>query len=184
MEIKEKMIILGVDQGIANLGYSLILFNTIKEEIEEVLETGILKTTNMRAVGDRVLTLKNNLQEIIKKYKIDLICTEKLFGGKIRTVEMITGMLYVLSGELKTPILIIAPNSVKKIVTGDGRADKIKVQKHLREKYLKDIKFKADHQSDSFAIAIATILRIKENKKFLKEYLEQLHKIKRGLRNE
>lgn len=183
--MKKVITILGVDQGIANLGYSLFIFDSDTKKIKEVIKSGVLTTKPTTSEGERAKYLMDKLIDVGNGYEVDLVCCEKLFGGKVRIAEMITGVLYVVAGALKCPIMTIQPNSVKKEITTDHRADKNKVIKCIVDFMDKPKVFKNDHEADSLAIGTAMALKIysdskkETDKKYKKLYEEQLNKIKK-----
>lgn len=154
------MIILGIDQGLANIGYAII--NTEPELTH--LEHGIIKTTPDPVFGRRLLLIKSKLMEVIDKYNPDLICTESLFCNKAQSsgrnksaaivqTNMATAVIFMLGAEKNIPIRQFVPISVKKQVTGSGKATKEEVEDAIKQ-HFKDIIIKKDHESDAIAIAL------------------------------
>lgn len=154
------MIILGIDQGLANIGYAIIS----TEPNLELLEHGIIKTKPDPVFGRRLLLIESKLLEVIEKYKPDLICTEALFCNKAQSsgrnksaaivqTNMATAVIFMLGAEKNIPIRQFVPISVKKQVTGSGKATKEEVEDAIKQ-HFKDVIIKKDHESDAIAIAL------------------------------
>ena len=104
---------LGIDQGYANLGYSVIKYN-IHRNSYKVIMFGTIKTNSKDNLEKRLYQIYLKLAEILDKYPIDLIGCEQLFsngargadGGKRRDksvaivrTNMSTGVIYLLSAQ-------------------------------------------------------------------------------------
>lgn len=184
----DKIVSLGVDQGYANLGYSVVEYDIITEEIY-VKKFGTITTSSKEELNKRFLKIYNLIKEVIlETSEISLIGCEKLFHNKpmnikdksnpfatrnksasIMKANMVTGILFLISAQTNHYIKEFAPTSVKKYITGNGRAKKDELETALKEIIDKQgIKIKTDHESDSIGIAITVIKDYLSN--LLKEY--------------
>ena len=93
--------------------------------------------------------------------------------GHLADLGELNGLFKKYLSDRGKPMDVIAPASVKKIITGNGRAKKKEVAEAL-PKFLvdKDIKFKNTDESDSVAIGIAyaiSMMRIEDEQNKNKE---------------
>ena len=148
------MIILGIDPGTARMGYGVIKKDGGKTLF---LAAGILK---IKKADNRhiFLQIKIGLEEIIKKWKPEIMAIEKVYFSKnqktVMSVAEARGVAILTGLEDDLEIKEYSPNEVKSGLTGYGHADKKGVAKMvnlaLGTPNLKII----DDASDALAIAI------------------------------
>jgi len=149
------MIILGIDPGVARLGYGVL-----ETRHDRILASchGCLETDKATPHGDRLLEVRDRLRELIAKYKPELVAVEKLFfETNARTAIVVgeaRGVVMLTAAEAKLPVVEMTPLQVKQTVTGSGSADKKQVQKMIQVLLnLKEVP-KPDDAADALAIAI------------------------------
>lgn len=148
------MIVLGIDPGSRRIGYGLIEKNG---SALKFLDAGILKIKNpngWKALPD----VKNGLEEIIRKYRPEVLAVEKLFFAKNRKtaidVAHARGVIILAALENNLAVKEYAPNEIKAGIAGYGMADKKAILKMVRL-FLKQPDLKIiDDASDALAIAI------------------------------
>jgi len=158
MQIKKEKIILGIDPGIADTGYGVI---RVEGNRLVCLEYGSIRTPAKTDLSSRLLTLHNELAEIIKKHKPELAAVEQLFFCKNVKTAMIVGqargVMLLTCEQLNLPIVEFTPVQVKQGVSSYGQADKKQVQKMVKVLLnLKEIP-KPDDAADALAVAICAI---------------------------
>ena len=175
------MYILGIDQGIANLGYSI--FND-----EELITYGCINTSSNDILAHRFYSLYLQIKDIILKYNPEIICCEKLFytspkmgnrnkSASIIYTNMITGVLACLAGEFEIELRMFVPSKVKKAVCDNGKATKDDVINKIVSTYgIDSKKTKYEHVCDSIAIAHTCFIDNKENGSIRKEFEEYRNK--------
>ncbi len=155
------MIILGIDPGTATTGYGLIEINNKKLS---VVNYGLIETDKNHNTGRRLKNIHTEMRSIIKKYTPDVVAIEKIFfATNAKTaigVGQAQGVMLLCAQQQNTDIYEYAPGTIKKAITGDGKADKKLIQKHIR-KYLgggvrSKIRQKThfDNSADALAVAI------------------------------
>jgi crossover junction endodeoxyribonuclease RuvC len=156
------MKILGIDPGIGRTGYALLEQTGNDISLKHV---GCISTT----IGDpeykRLLEIKQDLSELIKKFKPDAVCVESLFfAANVKTamsVSQARGVILVTAADHKLKIIEVTPLQVKIAATGYGKADKGQVQRMMMTLLkLKKIP-KPDDAADAVAIGWAGLSRIK-----------------------
>lgn len=160
------MIILGIDPGIAIMGYGLVEFSNNKVK---VLENGVVTTSASSPTPARLKILYDNLDEIIKEYQPDEFAIEELFFNQnvktAITVGHARGIQILCAESNSLPIYEYTPLQIKQAITGFGRASKTQMQKTVTTLLnLKEIP-KPDDAADALAVALCHALsqRFKEN---------------------
>lgn len=150
------MIVLGIDPGIAIVGYGIVEYTGNKFK---VLDYGVIRTKPDLSYPERLELIFNALNKIISSYDIDDIAVEELFFSKnVKTainVAHARGVI-ILSAQLnKKPVYEYTPLQVKQGVSGYGQSDKRQIQEMVKILLnLKDVP-KPDDAADALAIAIS-----------------------------
>ncbi|MBN2879735.1 MAG: crossover junction endodeoxyribonuclease RuvC [Clostridia bacterium] len=163
------MIILGIDPGLATIGYGVI--NKENQNIS-LVDYGIISTAAGMPLPKRLSVIYRDMQEIINTHKPQSIAYEELFFyrnvttaidvGHARGVCVIAGDNYVGSENLYE----YTPMQVKQAVCGYGHADKVQVQQMVKILLnLKNIP-KPDDAADALAIAICHAQSIRLGEEF------------------
>ena len=122
------MRILGLDPGIAIVGYSLI---DVKDDTYTLVASGSIQTAKNKNDGQRLLEITNDLEEIIKLYKPDAAGVEKLFFFKnqktVIPVAQARGVIIMTLAKFNIPLGEYTPLEVKQTITGFGMAKKNEV---------------------------------------------------------
>lgn len=150
------MKILGIDPGLAIVGYAMIEQDE-KREIK-LLTSGSIQTDKKQEDSKRLLEIYNDLSEIVEKYKPDCASVEQLFFFKnqktIIPVAEARGVILTVLEKYNIPIYGYTPMEVKQVLTGYGRADKKEVEQMVRLNLCADCLPKLDDTVDAIAIAI------------------------------
>ncbi len=149
------MIILGIDPGIAIVGYGVIEY---KGNNFRVIDYGAITTPAHTDLTTRLEMVYKGVDTIIKSYDIDEVGIEELFFNKnvktAITVAQARGVTLLACAHNNVPIYEYTPPQIKQGVCGYGRADKVRVQKSVTS-FLKLKKVpKPDDVADALAIAI------------------------------
>ena len=155
------MLILGIDPGTATTGFGLL---KVDGKGYDAVEFGLIETDKNGSPSKRLETIYKELLNILKKYKPDVMAIEKLFfatnAKTAMRVGQAQGVMLLSASMVNTEVVEYAPGTIKKVVTGDGRADKKVVQKKLRtllgakvrSKVMKKTHF--DNSADALAVAL------------------------------
>lgn len=160
------MRILGIDPGIAIMGYGIVDFNNNKAK---VIENGVVTTSPSTRTPERLKILYDNLNDIIREFQPDEFAIEELFFNQnvktAITVGHARGVQILCAADNKLPIYEYTPLQIKQAITGYGRATKPQMQKMVTTLLnLKEIP-KPDDAADALAIALCHALsqRFKES---------------------
>lgn len=179
------MIILGIDPGTATTGYGLIRVpdDILNREFEyqiELIDYGFISTPKDVLMEKRLVMLHHEIEDLVEKYKPDMISIEMLFfGANTKTaisVGQARGVVMLSAGMRSIPIHEYTGLQVKLMVAGSGRADKKQVHEGVRnflgkggQKSMELFKPMAgsgrkksfnDDAADAVAIAICHVLKI------------------------
>ena len=149
------MIILGIDPGIAIVGWGVIEF---QQNRFRPLAYGSIQTPAGMETPERLLDIHRELSDIIKKYKPEQMAVEELFWNTNQTtgirVSEARGVILMTGQLLGVEMFEYTPLQVKQAVVGYGRADKNQVISMVtRILNLKEPP-KPDDTADALAIAI------------------------------
>ncbi len=160
------MIILGIDPGLAIVGYSVIEY---KGSQFKPLEYGAITTDSKMLFPDRVKIIYKELLDIIDEFKPDDLAIEELFFNKnVKTVIKVAqarGIEILAAANRGLEIYEYTPLQIKQATVGYGRAEKHQVQEMVKLLLnLKEIP-KPDDVADALAVAIchASSIKFKEN---------------------
>ena len=149
------MKIMGIDPGMAIVGYGLIEIN--KEEIK-LLTSGSIQTDKKLSDSKRLLEIQEDLSTIVKKYKPDCASVEELFFFKnqktVIPVAEARGVILTVLEKYNIPTFSYTPMEVKQVLTGYGRAEKKEVEQMVKISLGTDTLPKLDDTVDAIAIAI------------------------------
>ncbi len=149
------MKILGIDPGMAIVGYSVIEYNG---EAPVLLYSGSIQTDKNKKESARLLEIFEDMNTIVEEYKPDVAAIEKLFFFRNQTTVMpvahARGVILTVLEKFKVPIFEYTPMEVKQVLTGYGRADKKEVEQMVKISLGVEKLPKLDDTIDSIAIAI------------------------------
>lgn len=150
------MKILGIDPGMAIVGYSIVDYDGKNIELEH---SGSIQTPKGERESARLLEIFNDMTSIVEKYKPDVCAIEKLFFFRNQTTVMpvahARGVILTVLEKFGIPIYEYTPMEVKQILTGYGRASKKEVEQMVRIALESEKLPKLDDTVDSIAIAIS-----------------------------
>ncbi len=149
------MRILGIDPGTSLIGYGIIDFDG---KNWKAVDFGNLKTgVNIQNI-DRVKTVYDFFNKLIKKTKPDKISIESLFFFKnaktVIKVSEIRGILMLAAVKNGVEVAEFTPLQVKQAVSGYVRAEKNQVQRMVKMILGLETIPKPDDIADALALAI------------------------------
>lgn len=150
------MRILGIDPGTATTGFGVIDVTAGKLSC---VDAGVITTPSTTPMPERLVTIHDELGELIDEFKPELVGVELLyFATNVTTaitVGQARGVVLLAAAEHKLPVVEFTPLQVKQAVTGYGKAAKPQIQEMVKTLLgLKTIP-EPDDAADALAIAIA-----------------------------
>jgi len=148
------MRILGLDPGIATVGYGVI---DVGSHGVEAGDYGVIRTPARTEPALRLLAIHEDLKSLFTSFRPDLVAVEKLFFyrmGNTISVAQARGVVLLACAQHRLPYVEFSPPQVKLTLTGDGRADKRQVQQAVRDElHLAELP-RPDDAADALAIAL------------------------------
>ena len=151
------MKILGIDPGMAIVGYGLIHFDGNLDNIK-LLASGSIQTDKTLSDSKRLCDIYNDLSKIVEIYTPDCASIENLFFFKnqktIIPVAEARGVILTVLEQYNIPTFGYTPMEVKQVLTGYGRASKKEVEQMVKISLNTDKIPTLDDTVDAIAIAI------------------------------
>ena len=157
------MIVLGIDPGVATIGFGVIRAERQKNTL---IQYGVITTPPGIPLSNRLLQISSDMEELIRTFHPDEMAVEELFFTKNITTGIAVahgrGVILLAAEKLGVPIFEYTPMpifeytpmQVKQAVVGYGGADKRQVmlmtQRLLGMKQIP----RPDDAADALAIAI------------------------------
>jgi len=151
------MKILSIDPGYERLGIA-ILEKEKKGAKEEYIFSETFKTSSKLDFKERLFLLGRRIEEIIEKYKPEILSIEKLFfntNQKTATnVAETRGAIIYLAMKNNLKVYEYTPLEIKMAMTGNGRADKKQVIFMVNQLIKLDKEIKYDDEYDAIAVGL------------------------------
>lgn len=149
------MRILGIDPGTGIVGFGVI---DVVGQTKTMVDAGVIRTPAHQADELRLVTIYDELTEIIETNKPEVMVVEKLFfTNNITTgmsVSQARGVILLAGEQAKLKLIEYTPLQIKQSLTGDGKASKQQVQQMVKT----ILKLKQVPQPDDCADALAAAL--------------------------
>ncbi len=148
------MKILGIDPGLARVGYGLI---EITYGEKKMLDCGIIRTDSNQKEGDRMVEIAKDLRQLIRQWEPTLAVVEKFFFYRSSTtisVVQARGVVMMTLARFKIPVLEFPPMQIKLAVAGSGRASKNDVLTAVMRELNLENPPRPDDAADALAIAL------------------------------
>ncbi len=151
------MRILGIDPGLAIVGWSIVDYDT--DGKPHATEYGAIFTEKGLTVSQRLMEIYVDMKELIKEYKPDVCGIETLlFYNNAKTAIVVgeaRGVVLLALEEGNIPVHEFTPLQVKSSISGYGKANKKQVQENVKLICELDEIPKPDDVADAIAVAIA-----------------------------
>jgi crossover junction endodeoxyribonuclease RuvC len=150
------MRILGIDPGTGILGFGVI--DIALNGNPTLVDAGVIRTPVHEDDAVRLLTIYDELTDIITTNKPQVMSVEKLFFARnvttAMTVAQARGVVLLTAMQAGLKIYEYTPMQIKQAITGYGSADKKQMQEMVRI----ILKLKTVPQPDDAADALATAI--------------------------
>ena len=147
--------ILGVDPGIATVGFGVIRADGNKQEL---VQCGAITTPAGLPLSERLQSIYHDMLELIDTFAPDAISIEELFFNTNLTTGISVahgrGVILLAGQEKGIPMFEYTPLQVKQAIAGYGRAEKKQMMEMVRRLLNMKETPKPDDAADALAIAI------------------------------
>ncbi len=149
------MRILGIDPGLATIGYALVDKET---NHFNVLEYGVIKTSPDKDNIERLEIIHKNIQELIEEFEPEQMAVEELFFNKNAKTAILVGqargVILLAGSQAGIKVAEYTPLQIKQAVVGYGRADKMQVQQMVKSLLNLSELPRPDDAADALAVSI------------------------------
>jgi len=169
------VIILGIDPGTATTGFGCIEVTDVTAMTGKglkVIEWGLIETNKELLKEERLEIIFEKTLKLIEKFKPDVFVFEKIFfatnAKTVIAVGQAQGVMLLAARKLNIYVAEYAPGTIKKMITGNGRANKKEVQIHVKKILGKKVKSEKrkkthfDNAADALAIAMTHAMKLHE----------------------
>jgi crossover junction endodeoxyribonuclease RuvC len=149
------MRILGLDPGIATLGFGVI--DVSQGNLPELLDVGIIQTPKKTPMGDRLKIIYEDMHAVLTQWQPQKVGMEKLFFyrmGNLISVAQARGVILLTLSQQHIIPEEFSPPQIKQALTGYGNADKSDVRAAVMRELNLSAPVKPDDASDALAIAL------------------------------
>ncbi|MCK9574859.1 MAG: crossover junction endodeoxyribonuclease RuvC [Clostridia bacterium] len=150
------MIILGIDPGLAIVGFGII-----EKKLNGnicVIDYGVINTPKEENTAVRIAMVYDGITELIEKYKPDVIALEELFYNSnqktVISVAEARGAILLAGIKNCGNMYEYTPLQIKQALTGQGRAEKQQVQYMVKLILNLTSIPRPDDAADALAVAI------------------------------
>lgn len=149
------MIILGIDPGLAIVGYGVI---ETQKSASRAIDCGVINTPKEDSVPIRLTKIYDGMISLIEKYKPDCIAIEELFfNTNITTginVAQARGVILLACTQKNLKMYEYTPLQIKQALTGYGKAEKKQIQFMVTRLLNLKATPKPDDAADGLAVAL------------------------------
>ena len=151
------MRILGLDPGLARVGYGVLEVDEQRRNQPEMVDCGIISTDAGRGEGERMVEIARDLRQLLRLHRPDLAAVEKFFfyrSSNTIAVVQARGVLIMTLTRFGLPIVEFPPMQIKQALTGHGHADKDEVLEAVMRELDLDTPPRPDDAADALAVAL------------------------------
>ncbi|MBQ71960.1 MAG: crossover junction endodeoxyribonuclease RuvC [Planctomycetaceae bacterium] len=160
------MRILGIDPGLRVTGYGVVDCDSRSStQMPRVVEGGVLRIPEDLPLPARLRRLHEEIREVLCELEPDLVAVESVFTHPDRASTGVRmaharGVLLLAAAQQGVEVVEHAPAQVKKSLTGDGSADKARMQLAIAARCGLDAPPEPSDVADALAIALCAANRL------------------------
>jgi len=152
------MIILGIDPGLATIGYGVIRAEGVRQS---VIDYGVITTPAKQPLPSRLKMIYEAVLQLYDRFNPDAVALEELFfNTNITTgiaVAHARGTILTALAQRTDNLYEYTPLQVKQSVVGYGRAEKQQVQLMVRSLLNLKETPRPDDAADALAVALCLV---------------------------
>lgn len=156
--------ILGLDPGLASLGFGAISVSTAtRPPTATLIDFGIIQTPARTEIGSRLQTIYDDMHSLLDEIQPHLVAIEQLFFYKMGNtipVAQARGVILLVIAQHQIPWVEFTPAQIKQAVAGYGNAQKPEVQAAVARELSLDKIPRPDDAADALATALTAWLQI------------------------
>lgn len=158
--------LLALDLSLNSTGYAVIDWDTSVQKAT-VLELGHIDNKKQGRLkwshGQKLTRIESIINSVIENHSIHLVVREKgvtRFNKATQVIFRVVGVTDLLIWkQLETTVNEVGITEAKKLITGNGGAEKTEVADAVQNYLKKPVEFTVDDESDAVAIGVAYCLK-------------------------
>jgi len=155
------MKIVGIDPGLASTGIGIVQGN---KKILQTYSFCTITTSKELILSKRLNFIYSEVYSIIEKENPDLIVIEEVFSlqkypKSAITLGQVSGVIQLTGSMFDIPMIEIPVREAKQVLTGNGNANKVQLEKSVRNHLNRTDPVKPFHASDALALALIGFFR-------------------------
>jgi len=155
------MKIVGIDPGLAGTGIGLIEGNT--RNIDRY-SFGSISTKAGEPAPARLDDIYSKVRDFLVEQSPDLVVIEDIYSlekypGSCIMLGKVSGVILLAAFRAGARIEEVSVREVKKIISGNGSADKFQVERSVRHLLNHDVPIRPFHASDALGLALTGLYR-------------------------
>ncbi len=153
--------ILGVDPGLAQTGIGIVCGNGF--QIHR-FDFDMIRTSPQSSLPDRLRQIFSDFQLFLQHEQPDMMVMEDIFildkyPKSAISLGKVCGVILLAASLHQVPVREIPAREAKQILTGNGNASKIQIEKSVRSLLGMTSPIRPDHASDALGLALIGLLR-------------------------
>lgn len=156
--------ILGIDPGTGILGFGVIDVDNRGKTV--LIDGGVIRTPANQPDSERLITIYDELHEIITELKPTVMAVEKLFFSQNVTTAMSVsqarGVVLLCGKQHNLELHEFTPQQIKQAITGYGKADKKQMQEMVKMLLGLETVPKPDDAADAIAAALTCAQTVRQ----------------------
>jgi crossover junction endodeoxyribonuclease RuvC len=130
-------IICGIDPGLRQTGYGVLLVDD-REDSVKVLDAGVIRCSRNETLALRLAELATGFAEVLDDHRVELLAVEEIYSHyrRPRTAILMAharGVILLEAARRDIHVIHLPATSVKRHVTGNGRASKEQMQRAITD---------------------------------------------------
>ena len=172
MESSSRPVIAGIDPGSRVAGYAFLrakMHEPVLPSDWEILDAGVMKVDAKLNHTDRISLLHDAVFELASEHGPSIFVLERAFADRniasaLRLGE-VRGAFMAAAGRVRAEVRELTPAHVKKMITGNGRADKEDVSRAIQSLLGYDRGSLPHDVTDALAIALSYGMAMRNEKR-------------------
>ncbi len=153
--------LIGIDPGLASTGIGVI---TGQGSHVTDFAYGVIRTDQQASTAARLHKIYSRLHELFQNENADLIVVEDIFSldkypRSGITLGKVCGVVLLAACHANTDIIEIPVREAKQVLTGNGNASKVQLEKAIRQTLGCTDPIRPDHASDALGLALIGLFR-------------------------
>jgi len=153
--------VIGIDPGLADTGIGVVRGRGMTVD---GYAYGSISTPRSQMLAGRLEKIHAELMAVIREEQPDLMIVEDVFSLERFpksgiTLGKVTGVILLAGRQADIPIREIPVREAKKVLTGNGGADKAQLEMAVRRFLGRSVPIKPFHASDALALALIGLFR-------------------------